>query len=77
MKLTKKEKLFIEWIETPESHRTDEMEKVWDEYLELTYFLKKEDFINLTKNIYVKLKGKSIDPLDLPSFDTKMYVFFD
>lgn len=32
MKLTKKEKLFIEWIETPESHRTDEMWEVWDEY---------------------------------------------
>ena len=77
MKLTKKEKLFIDWIETPESHRTDEMEKVCDEYLQFTYFLKKEDFINLTKNIYVKLKGKNIDPLDLPSFDTAMYVLFD
>lgn len=77
MKLTKKEKLFIEWIETPESHRTDEMWEVWDEYWHLTYFLKEEDFVNLTKNIYVKLKGKNIDPLDLPSFDKAMYVWND
>lgn len=77
MKLRKKEKLFIEWIETPDSHRTDEMWEAWDEYLELTDFLKKEDFINLTKNIYVKLKGKNIESFDLPDFDRAMYVLFD
>ena len=75
MRLTKKEKLFVEFLETRTPSK--EMQQVWYDYIEVTMCLKKEDFINLTKKIYVKLKGKYLKPEDLNNLDASLEDCFD
>ncbi len=75
MRLTKKEKLFVEFLET--KNPTIEMQKVWDEYIELVSFLKKEEFEWLTEKLYVKYKGKKLTDDNMTYFYASIGDYFD
>lgn len=75
MRLTKKEKLFVDFLETKKP--TIEMQKVWDEYIELVSFLKKEEFEWLTEKLYVKYKGKNLTDDNMIYFHASIGDYFD